>query len=119
MKQEHKEFLDNNHADYERVKLNYARNMSADKLKIYEQIYKENISESYILTKWCSDCVFDCIKRVWEFYNNYRALLINNEYINRVVVPVDTILSTDIEKTKFIQEDIVNEKKKRGRKKKS
>jgi len=44
------------------------RNLDLDMLVMYEHIYRLYIDERFVLTKWCSSCVMDMLKRVYEYY---------------------------------------------------
>jgi hypothetical protein len=102
MKQQHKDFLESNIGDYHRLQLKYAKNLTIEKLKMYEEIYREYISKTYILTKWCSDCVYDCMESVWRYYLN----------LGQQIIQADSTLSTDKQTDNPIE-------KKKGRPKKS
>lgn len=113
MKQEHKDFLENNIGDYHRLQVKYVRNLTPDKLQTYESIYQTYIDEKYILTKWCSDCVYDCVSSVWRYYLN----------LPQEIIQADTTLSisnedNEIKDNVIEQEPIVQQKKRRGRPKK-
>jgi hypothetical protein len=40
-----------------------------DILKMYEHIYRKYMNPDFILTVWCSHCIFDMIKRLYEWYD--------------------------------------------------
>jgi hypothetical protein len=68
MRQEHKDFLELNIHNHETIKAGYAKNLDNNLLIQYESIYKEYINKDFVLTKWCGTCVYDCLKRVYDYY---------------------------------------------------
>jgi len=77
MNQEHIDFLELNIHNKETLAAGYARNLDKQLLDTYEKIYQQYISSDFILTKWCSTCVFDCLKRVYDYYDAH-VLSISN-----------------------------------------
>jgi hypothetical protein len=51
------------------VQNGYVRNIDLDILKMYEHIYRKYMNPDFILTVWCSHCIFDMIKRLYEWYD--------------------------------------------------
>jgi len=35
---------------------------------MYEHIYRTYLDPQFVLTKWCSSCVMDCVKRLYAYY---------------------------------------------------
>ena len=68
MKQEHKDFLEANIANYHTIQNGYVRNLDIYLLNMYEHIYRENLDSQFVLTKWCSSCVMENLKRLYEYY---------------------------------------------------
>lgn len=69
MEIEHRNYLDLHRPNYEMVQNGYVRNIDLDILKMYEHIYRKYMSADFILTVWCSHCIFDMIKRLYEWYD--------------------------------------------------
>jgi hypothetical protein len=69
MEIEHRNYLDLHRTNYEMVQNGYVRNIDLDILKMYEHIYRKYMSPDFILTVWCSHCIFDMIKRLYEWYD--------------------------------------------------
>ena len=65
MEIEHRNYLDLHRANYEMVQNGYVRNIDLDILKMYEHIYRKYMNQDFILTVWCSHCIFDMIKRLY------------------------------------------------------
>lgn len=68
MKPEHLDYLEQNIANYNMAESGYIRNIDIELLNMYEHIYKLYIDPQFILTKWCSSCVMDLIKRLYAYY---------------------------------------------------
>ena len=68
MKQEHKDFLEANIGNYHTIQNGYVRNLDIYLLNMYEHIYRENLDSQFVLTKWCSSCVMENLKRLYEYY---------------------------------------------------
>lgn len=68
MKQEHKDFLEANIGNYHTIQNGYVRNLDIYLLNMYEHIYRENLDANFVLTKWCSSCVMENLKRLYEYY---------------------------------------------------
>jgi hypothetical protein len=69
MEIEHRQYLDLHRPNYEMVQNGYVRNIDLDILKMYEHIYRKYMNPDFILTVWCSHCIFDMIKRLYEWYD--------------------------------------------------
>ena len=69
MEIEHRNYLDLHRPNYEMVQNGYVRNIDLDILKMYEHIYRKYMNPDFILTVWCSHCIFDMIKRLYEWYD--------------------------------------------------
>jgi len=35
---------------------------------MYEHIYRTYLDPQFVLTKWCSSCVMDCVQRLYAYY---------------------------------------------------
>ena len=66
----HRNYLDLHRPNYEMVQNGYVRNIDLDILKMYEHIYRKYMNPDFILTVWCSHCIFDMIKRLYEWYDS-------------------------------------------------
>jgi hypothetical protein len=69
MEIEHRNYLDLHRPNYEMVQNGYVRNIDLEILKMYEHIYRKYVSDNYVLTVWCSHCIFDLVKRLYEWYD--------------------------------------------------
>lgn len=68
MKQEHKDYLEEHIGNYHTIQNGYVRNLDIHLLNMYEHIYRENLDPNFVLTKWCSSCVMENLKRLYEYY---------------------------------------------------
>jgi hypothetical protein len=68
MEQEHKDYLEQNIANYHMVQNGYIRNLDIHLLNMYEHIYRTYLDPQYVMTKWCSSCVMDCVQRLYSYY---------------------------------------------------
>ena len=68
MKQEHKDFLEANIANYHTIQNGYVRNLDIHLLNMYEHIYREYLDSQFVLTKWCSSCVMETLQRLYNYY---------------------------------------------------
>lgn len=68
MKQEHRHFLEEHIGNYHTVQNGYVRNLDIELLNMYEHIYRLNLDEQFVLTKWCSSCVMDMVERLYRYY---------------------------------------------------
>lgn len=68
MKQEHKDYLEEHIGNYHTIQNGYVRNLDIHLLNMYEHIYRENLDPNFVLTKWCSSCVMENLKRLYEHY---------------------------------------------------
>ena len=57
-------FIRQNIKDFDTVRVGYAKNLEQSSLVRYEEIYKNNIDKDFVLTNWCGNCVFECMKRI-------------------------------------------------------
>ena len=73
MTTEHYEFLKANAINFETVKLGFVKNLPMPVLTQYEAIYRAYLDEKYVVTPWCSACVFDMLKRLTALYEEYQA----------------------------------------------
>jgi hypothetical protein len=78
MKQEHKDFLEANIANYHTIQNGYVRNLDIYLLNMYEHIYRENLDSQFVLTKWCSSCVMENLKRLYEYYLSLPQEVVQN-----------------------------------------
>lgn len=68
MIQEHKDYLEQNINNYHTCQNGYIRNLDIHLLNMYEHIYRTYLDPQFVLTKWCSSCVMDCVKRLYAYY---------------------------------------------------
>ena len=68
MTQQEKDFMEQNINNYHTIQSGYVRNLDISILLQYETIYKKYLDANFVLTKWCSDCVFDTLKRLYSYY---------------------------------------------------
>jgi hypothetical protein len=87
MKKEHLDYLEANIANYNMAQSGYIRNLDLELLQMYEHIYRENIDPSFVLTKWCSSCVMDLIKRLYAYY-----LSLPQEQVQQLTQSVEIII---------------------------
>ena len=100
MKQEHKDYLEEHIGNFHTVQNGYVRNLDIQLLNMYEHIYKLYLDPNFVLTKWCSSCVMDMLKRLYNYY-----LSLPQEQVQDLPIVQDSV------------QDIVQPKKK-GRPKK-
>jgi hypothetical protein len=101
MEQEHKDYLEQNIANYHMVQNGYIRNLDIHLLNMYEHIYRKYLDPQYVMTKWCSSCVMDCVQRLYSYY---LSLPVVQDIVQDIVRAEDCVW--------------VNPPKKRGRPKK-
>lgn len=70
MTKQERDFMQQHIFNYETIKSGYVRNLDISVLNEYERIYRQYLDKNFILTKWCSDCVYDTLKRLYEYYLN-------------------------------------------------
>ena len=87
MKKEHLDYLEANIANYNMAQSGYIRNLDLELLQMYEHIYRANIDPSFVLTKWCSSCVMDLIKRLYAYY-----LSLPQEQVQQLTQSVEIII---------------------------
>jgi hypothetical protein len=87
MKPEHLDYLEANIANYNMAQSGYIRNLDLELLQMYEHIYRANIDPSFVLTKWCSSCVMDLIKRLYAYY-----LSLPQEQVQQLTQSVEIII---------------------------
>jgi len=68
MEQEHKDYLEQNIGNYHTCQNGYIRNLDIHLLNMYEHIYRTYLDPQFVLTKWCSSCVMDCVQRLYAYY---------------------------------------------------
>ncbi|MBM3417403.1 MAG: hypothetical protein FJY17_00605 [Bacteroidetes bacterium] len=98
MNQKDLDFCQQHIINFESVKLGFTRNIPFDVLGEYERMYRDYLDNQFILTYWCGDCVFDMLKRLIVVFENAQPNV------------QDIVENT--------QQEVVEEKKKRGRQKK-
>jgi hypothetical protein len=106
MKQNDIDFCQQHIINFEAVKHGFTRNIPFDVLGRYEQMYREYIDGQFHLTYWCGECVFDMLKRLIHYYEPFAQ-----QNVQQVEEPAQPIVQNDVQ-------EIVQEKKKRGRPKK-
>jgi hypothetical protein len=78
MEQEHKDYLERNIANYHMVQNGYIRNLDIHLLNMYEHIYRKYLDPQYVMTKWCSSCVMDCVQRLYSYYLSLPQKVVQN-----------------------------------------
>ena len=106
MKQNDIDFCQQHIINFEAVKHGFTRNIPFDVLGRYEQMYREYIDGQFHLTYWCGECVFDMLKRLIHYYEPFAQ-----QNVQQVEETAQPIVQNDVQ-------EIVQEKKKRGRPKK-
>lgn len=94
MELEHREFLKEHYNNYETALSGYVRNLDLPILRMYEHIYRIYLNPTFILTIWCGACRMEMMLRLYAYYNKLPVIEVVNE----------------------INETIITEPKKRGRK---
>lgn len=74
MTAEHYDFLKANSINFETVKLGFVKNLPLPVLSQYEAIYRAYLDPQYVVTPWCSACVFDMLKRLTNLFEEYQAV---------------------------------------------
>lgn len=109
MTKQERDFMQQHIFNYETIKSGYVRNLDISVLNEYERIYRQYLDKNFILTKWCSDCVYDTLKRLYEYYLNLP------DESNEIIKPDEV----SAEKLVWVNAvEIDREKRKRGRPKK-
>lgn len=118
MRQEHIDFLELNIHHKETLAAGYVRNLDKQLLDTYEGIYRQYIDKDFILTKWCSTCVYDCLKRIYDYYDAH--VLSNRNVVSVSHGTNDFIFPDDLDKIEPTGEEniIDNKGKRKGRPKK-
>jgi len=78
MKQEHKDYLEEHICNYHTIQNGYVRNLDIHLLNMYEHIYRENLDSQFVMTKWCSSCVMETLKRLYEYYLSLPQEVVQN-----------------------------------------
>ena len=78
MEQEHKDYLEQNIGNYHMVQNGYIRNLDIHLLNMYEHIYRNYLDPQYVMTKWCSSCVMDCVQRLYSYYLSLPQEVVQN-----------------------------------------
>jgi hypothetical protein len=68
MEQSHKDYLEEHIGNYHTCQNGYIRNLDIHLLNMYEHIYRTYLDPQFVLTKWCSSCVMDCVQRLYAYY---------------------------------------------------
>jgi hypothetical protein len=102
MKQEHKDYLEEHIGNFHTVQNGYVRNLDIQLLNMYEHIYRSYLDPNFVLTKWCSSCVMDMLKRLYTHYFN---------------LPQEQVQDLPIVQ-ESVQDPVQEQPKKRGRPKK-
>lgn len=118
MTQQEKNFMEEHIFNYETIKSGYVRNLDLSVLNEYERIYRSYLDKNFVLTKWCSDCVYETLKRLYEYYFSIRKY--NDDPIE--LTEHDKNILKESESVEHLQwvnaVEIDREKRKRGRPKK-
>jgi len=67
MTAEHIEFMEVNAGDFETIKHGYMNNIGG-RVNTYTEIYRAYCDPGFNLNSWCSDCVFNMMKRLNHWY---------------------------------------------------
>lgn len=73
MTNEDLEFIEQNQIYFVSIADGYSRHIDHITLSRFEQIYKTNLDPNFVLTKWCGACVFDMMKRLLAYYNEFKS----------------------------------------------
>lgn len=109
MTKQESDFMQQHIFNYETIKSGYVRNLDISVLNEYEKIYRQYLDKNFILTKWCSDCVYETLKRLYEYY-----LSLPDE--SNEIVKSDEVSAEKLVWVNAVEID--REKRKRGRPKK-
>ena len=74
-----REFILANIHNFETIQHGYIRNLGGA-MHEYERIYKTYLDPGFVLQAWCSDCVFNMMKRLahWWYTNNPVVIQVEN-----------------------------------------
>lgn len=108
MKQEHKDYLEENIANWHTIQNGYVRNLDIHLLNMYEHIYREYLDPQFVMTKWCSSCVMETLQRLYQYYLSLPQESVQNLVQNHVQIESEIKVESQIE----------DAKRKRGRPKK-
>lgn len=64
------QFLEENRLHLEQTKLGFIENLDGGKINEYENIYRAHMDGRFMVTKWCKECVYKMVQRVWHWYEN-------------------------------------------------
>ena len=62
------EFIKNNIEVFKTIQVGFIKNLDTKLLTEFEKIYKENIDKGFVLQHWCNSCVFNMMKRLYEWH---------------------------------------------------
>ena len=62
------EFIKNNIEVFKTIQVGFIKNLDTKLLTEFETIYKENIDKGFVLQHWCNSCVFNMMKRLYEWH---------------------------------------------------
>lgn len=68
MTQEDLNFLKENEINFVGVADGYVKHIDHSLLGQYEIIYRKYLDANFVLTKWCGVCVYDMMKRLYNYY---------------------------------------------------
>lgn len=106
MTQEELKFIEENIHNFKTVEVGYVKNIELAVLEEYERIYKKYVTAEFVLTAWCSSCVFDMLNRLKTYYDKHIA---DKFYVEENLAVIDDL--------PFVGEiELQTEPKKRGRK---
>jgi hypothetical protein len=90
IKQEHRNWLEANIANYESAKNGYIRNLELPELQMYEHIYRTYLDPNFLLSVWCGACKYEMIMRLYKWYEQQPK--------ENIVVIEEPIAQTEIKK---------------------
>lgn len=62
------EFIKNNIEVFKTIQVGFIKNLDTKLLTEFETIYKENIDKGFVLQHWCNSCVFNMMKRLYQWH---------------------------------------------------
>lgn len=73
MKQENKQFLDDNRRHYDTLMKAGFMSMDAHIKNQMQEVMRQEFDAGYHTTLWCSTCVVDMVKMLYRRYDEYLA----------------------------------------------
>lgn len=79
-----REFILANIHNFETIEHGYVRNLGGA-MHDYERIYKTYLDPGFVLQAWCSDCVFNMIKRLKHWWYSQNTAVIEVDNVEKVL----------------------------------